>query len=389
MSLITAYNPLPISFTHGQGMWLYDHTGSAYLDSYSGIGVCGLGHAHPEVVQAMQEQAAKLVHTSNAFNIDEELALAEKLTLMTGMEQAFFCNSGSEANEAAIKLARLYGHKKGIATPAIIVMEKAFHGRTLATLSASGSRRVQAGFEPLVPGFIRAPLNDIESIRTIAKHCTDIVGVMLEPIQGEGGVYVADETYLQLLAEFCIEQDWLLMFDEVQTGNGRTGKLYASMGANVQPDILTTAKGLANGVPIGGCLMRGRAADLFKPGSHGSTFGGNPFACKTALTVLNIIERDNLCKHVAQQGIIFKDRLLEELGAHPHVRAIRGKGFMLGIELDRPAQEIKYLALDQHLLLNVTSENVIRLLPALIMQEEEREELIRRLVEVINQFTKS
>lgn len=387
MNLVTTYNPLPISFTHGQGVWLYDANGQAYLDSYCGIGVSSLGHAHPDITSTIQRQSAKLLHTSNGFIIPEQTLLAEKLTTMSGMQQAFFCNSGAEANEAAIKLARLFGHKKGIETPSIIVMEKAFHGRTMATLTASGSRKIQAGFEPFVPGFIRAPFNDIDAIRTIAANRDDIVAVMLEPIQGEGGVHPADETYLHMVAEFCEQQDWLLILDEVQTGCGRTGKLYAFMGMNIQPDIVTTAKALGNGVPIGASLMGKRACDLFKVGNHGSTFGGNQLACATALTVLEVIERDNLCEKVTQNGILLKDKLLNELGDHPHVRAIRGKGLMIGIELDRPANDIKMLGLEHHLLLNVTSENVIRLLPAFIMNEEEIEELIKRLVKTIHQFT--
>lgn len=388
MSLITTYSPLPVAFSHGKGLWLYDKQGQAYLDSYSGIGVCGLGHAHPEVTETIQQQAAKLLHTSNGFQIPEQMQLAEHLTAKTGMQQIFFGNSGGEANEAAIKLSRLFGHKKGIETPSIIVMERAFHGRTMATLTASGSRKIQAGFEPFVPGFIRAPFNDIDAIYTIAANRDDIVGIMLEPIQGEGGIQVADETYLRHLATFCQQKDWLLMLDEVQTGNGRTGKLYAYMGLEIQPDILTTAKGLGNGMPISACFMSNRACDLFKTGNHGSTFGGNQLACATALTVLNIIERDGICERVSRQSIILKEKLRQALGDDPHVRAIRGKGYMLGIELDRPANDIKILALQEHhLLLNVTAENVIRLLPALIMSDDEMHELIERLVKVIQQFT--
>lgn len=386
MSFVTCYNPLPISFTHGKGVWLYDKQGNAYLDSFCGIGVCGLGHAHPDITRTIQQQAAQLLHVSNGFHITQQDMLAEKLTRMAGMEQVFFCNSGMEANEAAIKLARLYGHKKRIEKPSIIVMERAFHGRSLATLTASGSRKVQAGYEPLVPGFIRAPFNDIEAIRTIAAHRDDVVAIMLEPIQGEGGVVVADETYLRAIAALCDAHDWLLILDEVQTGNGRTGKLYAYMNADIQPDVLTTAKALGNGIPIGACLMSKRACDLFKPGSHGSTFGGNPLACATALTVLDVIEREQLCAKVLRNGVILKDKLIEQLGEHPHVRGIRGKGYMLGVELDKPANDIKAIALKHHLLLNITSERVIRILPALIINEDEINELVVRLVRVINEF---
>jgi acetylornithine aminotransferase len=305
---------------------------------------------------------------------------------MTGMEQAFFANSGAEANEAAIKLARLYGHEKNIEKPAIIVMEKAFHGRTLATLSASGSRKVQAGYEPLVPGFVRAPFNDIAAIKTIAANRDDIVAVMLEPIQGEGGVVVADESYLREIESLCRQHDWLLILDEVQTGNGRTGKLFACMHTGIKPDILTTAKAIANGVPLSACLMSDKACNLFKPGNHGSTFGGGPLACATALTVLNVIEREDLCGKAMQKGTLLKARLISELGNHPHVKAIRGKGLMIGIELDKPASELKSIGLENGILLNVTSETVIRLLPALIISEEDMDELVNRLVKTILMF---
>lgn len=386
MALITTYNPLPIAFTHGKGIWLYDEKGNAYLDSFSGIAVCGLGHAHPDVTRTIQQQAAKLIHTSNAFHVKEQQLLAEKLTLLTGMEQVFFGNSGAEANEAAIKLSRLYGHKKGIEKPSIIVMDNAFHGRTMATLTASGSRKVQAGFEPLVPGFIRAPFNDIDAIRTIAAHRDDIVAVMLEPIQGEGGILVADPTYLRALAALCEQHKWLLMLDEVQTGNGRTGKLFAYMDVGIKPDVLTTAKGLGNGVPISACLMSNRACNLFKPGNHGSTFGGNPLACATALTVLEVIERDKLCEKVAHHSIILREKLIQALGEHPNVRGIRGKGYMLGVELDRPANELKAIGLANGLLVNITAESVIRLLPPLIISESEIDILVEKLVTSVNQF---
>lgn len=386
MALITSYNPLPIAFTHGKGVWLYDAQGKAYLDGLSGIAVCGLGHTHPEVTKTIQEQAAKLIHTSNAFIIKEQELLAEKLTTMARMDQVFFCNSGAEANEAAIKLTRLFGHKKGLDTPSIIVMEKAFHGRTMATLTASGSRKVQAGYEPLVPGFIRAPFNDIEAIYTIASHREDVVAVMLEPIQGEGGIYPAEEGYLLALAKLCEQKGWMLILDEIQTGNGRTGALYSCMHYGIQPDILTTAKGLGNGMPIGACLMSKKANDLFIPGNHGSTFGGNPLACAAALTVLNVIERDNLCEQVTKNSTLLFNLLIDNLGEHPGVKAIRGKGFMIGIELDRPASDMRAIGLTQGLLFNVTAESVIRLLPPLIITEEEIKELVRRLTLTVDQF---
>jgi acetylornithine aminotransferase len=387
MALITSYNPMPITFSHGKGVWLYDEQGNEYLDGLSGIAVCGLGHAHPDVTKTIQQQAEKLLHTSNTFNIKAQELLAEKLTKMTGMEQVFFANSGAEANEAAIKLTRLYGHKKGIETPSIIVMERAFHGRTMATLTASGTRKVQAGFEPLVPGFIRAPFNDLEAINTIAANREDVVAVMLEPIQGEGGIYAAEEGYLRAVAQLCEQHDWLLILDEIQTGNGRTGKLFSCMHYNIQPDILTTAKGLGNGVPIGACLMSKKAVNLFKPGNHGSTFGGNPLACATALTVLEVIERDNICDLVNKNSGLLMDKLISALGEHPHVKAIRGKGFMIGVELDRPATEMRGLGLKNGLLFNVTAETVVRLLPPLIINEKEIDELVTRLTKTINEFT--
>jgi acetylornithine/N-succinyldiaminopimelate aminotransferase len=387
MALITSYDPMPITFSHGKGVWLYDEQGNKYLDGLSGIAVCGLGHAHPEVTKTIQEQAARLLHTSNTFHIKQQELLAEKLTKMSGMEQVFFSNSGAEANEAAIKLTRLFGHNKGIETPSIIVMERAFHGRTMATLTASGSRKVQAGFEPLVPGFIRAPFNDLDAIHTIAANREDVVAVMLEPIQGEGGIYAAEEGYMHALARLCEEHDWMLILDEIQTGNGRTGALYSCMHYAIQPDILTTAKGLGNGVPIGACLMSKKAKNLFKPGNHGSTFGGNPLTCATALTVLTIIERDNICEQVIKNSALLMNKLMQNLGKHPHVKAIRGKGFMVGIELDRPASDARTIGLTHGLIFNVTAETVIRLLPPLIINEEEINELVTRLTLTINQFT--
>ncbi|CZG55670.1 TPA: acetylornithine/succinylornithine family transaminase [Legionella pneumophila subsp. pneumophila] len=387
MSLITSYSPMPVTFTHGEGVWLYDERGKKYLDGLSGIAVCGLGHAHPDVTRTIQEQAARLIHTSNVFHIKEQELLAAKLTSMARMEQVFFANSGAEANEAAIKLTRLFGHKKGIETPSIIVMEKAFHGRTMATLTASGSRKVQAGFEPLVPGFIRAPFNDLDAIHTIAANREDVVAVMVEPIQGEGGIYPAEEGYLRALANLCEQNDWMLILDEIQTGNGRTGKLYSCMHYDIQPDILTTAKGLGNGMPIGACLMSKRAKDLFKPGNHGSTFGGNPLACATALTVLEVIERDKLCERVTKNSALLMDKLISNLGEHPHVKAIRGKGYMIGIELDRPANDMRVLGLENQVLFNITAETVVRLLPPLIISEDEIDELVDRITRTINQFT--
>lgn len=385
----TCYAPLPISFTHGKGVWLYDEHNDAYLDGIAGIAVCGLGHAHPEVAQTIQEQAHKLMHVSNMFHIMEQEQLADTLARLTGADQIFFSNSGAEANEAAIKLARLYGHQKNIENPTIIVMEGAFHGRTMATLTASGNRKVQAGFEPLLPGFIRAPFNDLEAIKRIAAHRNDIVAVLLEPIQGEGGVHVAEDAYFTELAALAKAHDWLFMVDEVQTGNGRTGALFAYQHTEVQPDVFTTAKGLGNGMPIGACLMRGKASHIFKVGNHGSTFGGNPLATKTASTVLKIIERDKLCEHAAFMGAYLKEGLIRALGDKLFVRSIRGRGLMLGIELDRPAGEARIFGLKNKVLFSVTKEQVIRLLPPLIISREEADELLARVVASIVDFSQN
>lgn len=389
MAYITSYSPMPISFSHGKGIWLYDENNKPYFDALTGIAVCGLGHAHPEVTKTIQEQAARLIHTSNAYHIKEQEALAEKLAKKTGMDQAFFANSGAEANEAAIKLSRLYGHQKGIETPSVIVMEKAFHGRTMATLTASGNRKVQAGFEPLVPGFIRAPFNDINAIKTIASNRNDIVAVMVEPIQGEGGIYPAEKNYLQALAELCDKNDWLFILDEIQTGNGRTGELYAFMHYGVQPDIFTTAKGLGNGMPIGACMMRNRAKDLFKPGNHGSTFGGNPLACATASTVLDVIENERLCEKVRKNAPYLRQKLIDALKDNTAVKEIRGLGYMIGIEIDRPATKMRDLGLENGILFTVSGDTTIRILPPLIMEKADIDELVARLSKTIHEYTAS
>ena len=385
MSLITTYNPLPISFSHGQGVWLYDNEGHAYLDALSGIAVCGLGYAHPDVTATIQQQAAKILHTSNAFIIPEQQALAKKLTQLTGTEQAFFSNSGAEANEAAIKLTRLFGHSKNIDNPTIIVMEKAFHGRTMATLTASAPK-IQVGFEPLLPGFIRAPFNDIDALHQIAKNHPEVVAVMLEPIQGEGGIHPAEISYLQEVSKLSQQQDWLFIVDEIQTGNGRTGELFAYTHANIQPDIITTAKGLGNGIPIGATLMGSRARNLFKPGNHGSTFGGNPLACATALTVLQVIERDKLCENAKKQGQWLITELKAQLKHIPCVKEVRGQGLMIGIELNKPAADARAIGLKQGIIFNITAETVIRLLPPLIINEEEAYELVARLRRVLELY---
>jgi len=366
------YARLSVAFERGQGAWLYDNQGNKFLDALSGIAVCGLGHAHPKVTQAICTQAGTLMHTSNLYSIPLQTQLAEKLTAIAGMDNAFFCNSGAEANEAAIKLARLYGHKRGIKKPAIIVMEQAFHGRTLATLTATGNRKAQAGFDPLVEGFIRAPFDDITSIENIAKQHTSVVAILVEPIQGESGVKVPADNYLHQLREICDQQGWLLMLDEVQTGNARTGSYFAYQQRDILPDVVTTAKGLGNGFPIGACLARGEAAEVFRPGTHGSTFGGNPLACAAALAVIETIETEQLCERAAELGDWMRNAFRQEFEGASYIHDIRGKGLMIGIELNQPCNELAILAKVKGILINITGEGrIVRLLPPLILSDSE------------------
>ncbi len=382
-SIMPTYKRLDVCFTHGEGCWLYDTAGRRYLDALSGIAVCGLGHSHPAVTQAITSQAGKLLHTSNLYGIGPQQELAERITRLAGMDSVFFGNSGAEANEAAIKIARLYGHQKGIDKPSIIVMEGAFHGRTLATLSATGSRKVQAGFEPLVSGFVRARYGDLPEIAAIARNNPRIVAVLVEPVQGEAGIRIAPPGYLQGLREICDAHDWLLMLDEVQTGNGRTGRMFAWQHEGAAPDVLTTAKGLGNGVPIGACLARGKAAVVFGPGNHGSTFGGNPLACAAANAVLQTIEDEHLCEHAARMGDLLVQQLRERLAEDPGVREVRGKGLMVGIELQAPGSGLVEAALAEGLLINVTADNVIRLLPPLVISEAEVTQITDILVRLL------
>jgi acetylornithine aminotransferase len=384
--LMNTYGRLPVAFVRGQGVWVWDESGKRYLDGLAGIAVSTLGHAHPKFVKAIADQAARLVHVSNLYRITEQERLADKLAAISGMDNAFFCNSGCEANEAAIKIARLFGHGKGIDSPAIIVMEDAFHGRTLATLSATGSRKVQAGFEPLVAGFVRVPFNDLESIRQVAEHNRNIVAVLVEPIQGEGGINVGQTEYLRGLREICDRQGWLLMLDEVQCGLGRTGKWFVYQHAGVLPDVLTLAKGLAAGVPIGTCLARGAAAGVFKPGNHGSTFGGNPLACVCALATLDAIEQERLMENAERIGTLVRSELAQALRDCKGIVDIRGRGLMVGVELDRPCGELVTLALEAGLLINVTHDNVIRLLPALVIGEAEARTLVAMLAPLVREF---
>ena len=374
-ALMQTYARLPVTFSHGEGVYLYDTEGRRYLDGLSGIGVNGLGHAHPAVTAAIREQADKLVHTSNLYRIEAQEQLAEALTQVAGMESCFFGNSGAEANEAAIKLARLYGHQRGVQKPAIVVLEGAFHGRTLATLSATGNRKIQAGFEPLVAGFIRAPRDDVNALRQIAANNPDVVAILAEPIQGEGGVIPLDPDYLQAARQICDEQSWLLMLDEVQTGNGRTGTYFAYQGLGFTPDVVTTAKGLGNGVPIGACLARGPAAQVLGAGQHGSTYGGSPLVCTVGLAVMNTIRDQQLCANASAMGQLITDTLLADSGAAARITEIRGKGLMLGIELQRDCGELVQRGLDAGVLINVTAGNTVRLLPPLTINEREAREL--------------
>ncbi len=387
--LMNTYGRLPVAFARGEGVWVWDTEGRKYLDALSGIAVTGLGHAHPAVVRAICEQAGKMIHASNLYQIPEQERLGEKLAELSGMDRVFLCNSGCEANEAAIKLARLHGHHLGIEQPVIVVMEKAFHGRTMATLSATGSRKVQAGFEPLLTGFARVPYSDREAIEHVAANNRNVVAVLVEAIQGEGGINVASDDYLTFLREACDRHGWLLMIDEVQTGMGRTGKWFAFQHTSVMPDVMTLAKGLGNGVPIGACLARGAAADVFSPGKHGSTFGGNPLVSVAALATLEAIEAEGLLENASRIGGLIRAELARHLADQPGVRQVRGKGLMIGIELDRPCGDLVKRGLEAGLLINVTADNVVRLLPPLIMRNGEATLLVERLSELIRAFLRT
>jgi acetylornithine aminotransferase len=386
--LMNTYARQPVSFVKGEGVWLYDAEGNRYLDALAGVAVNGLGHAHPKLVKAISEQAAKLIHVSNVYHINEQEQLADKLCEISGMDKVFFCNSGCEANEASIKLARLYGHNKGIKNPEIIVMEKAFHGRTLATLSATGNRKTQAGFEPLVSGFVRVPYDDVEAVKQVAVNNPNVVAILVEPVQGEGGINIPHDAkgYLEQLRAICDANGWLLMVDEVQTGIGRTGTWFAFQHTNILPDVMSLAKGLGSGVPIGACVARGVAAETFTYGKHGSTFGGNPLATAAGIATLSIIEEDDLRAHAKAMGDVicngFRAALVNETG----VVAVRNAGLMIGVELDRPCGDLVKRALAEKVLINVTADKVIRLLPPLVINQAEAEQLVAILAKIIKQF---
>jgi acetylornithine/N-succinyldiaminopimelate aminotransferase len=384
--VMNTYARLPVAFERGEGSWLWDTNGKRYLDAVAGVAVCGLGHSHPKYVAALRDQLGRLVHTSNLYQIALQEKLADRLAAISGMENVFFCNSGCEANEAAIKLARLYGHKKNIEAPTIVVLEKAFHGRTIATLSATGSRKVQAGFEPLLSGFVRVPFDDLDAIRRVAESNRNVVAILAELLQGEGGVNVCHDDYLKGLREICDAHGWLLMLDEVQSGMGRTGKWFAFQHSGITPDVMPLAKGLAGGVPIGACLANGPAAQLFKPGNHGSTFGGNPLACAAALATLDIIEEEQLMENAVKVGDYIRAELAQKIGGLKGVREIRGMGLLIGVELAYPCGELVQQALDRGYLINVTVDNVVRLMPPLVFKIEEAGLLLSALVPLITEF---
>ncbi len=384
--LMATYNRLPVQFVRGAGARLWDAEGREYLDALSGIAVCGLGHAHPAVAEAVCDQARTLVHTSNLYRIPLQEELGARLTALAGMDKVFFANSGAEANEAAIKIARRYGRERGIGVPTVVVMENSFHGRTMATLTATGNRRVQAGFEPLVQGFVRAPYDDLEALEAIAANEPSVVAVLVEPVQGEGGIRIPAPDYLAGVRALCDERGWLMMADEIQTGMCRSGRWFACQHAGVQPDVMTLAKALGNGFPVGACLARGEAAAVLGPGSHGSTFGGNPLASRAALAVLDTLERERLDRRAAELGAHMLEAFRQRLGGVDGVREVRGLGLLLGIELDRPCGELVERALERGLLINVTADQVIRLLPPLILSDEEAGTIVDTVCELVTAF---
>ena len=381
-AVMPTYARLPVAFVRGAGSYVYDDTGKAYLDALTGIAVCGLGHAHPKVAAAIAEQASTLLHTSNLYRIPSQERLASRLCAIAGMDNVFFCNSGAEANEAAIKIARLYGHSKDIAAPGVVVVDGSFHGRTMATLTATGNRKAQAGFEPLLAGFVRAPYNDVASIEKIAANNKDVVAVLVEPVLGESGIVIPDAGYLDALRAICDGNDWLLMLDEVQTGNGRTGRYFAYQHTGALPDVVTTAKGLGNGMPIGACMARGAAAKMLVAGTHGSTFGGNFLASAAANVVLDELE-GGLIERAAELGERMVARFRDRLEGNNRVQDIRGKGLMLAVELNQPCTQLIAEALAQGLLLNVAAEKVVRLLPPLTMSNDEADAIVDKVVGLI------
>ena len=382
-SLMNTYARLPVSFVRGSGATVEDSDGNTYLDALTGLAVCGLGHAHPAVARAVSNQAGTLLHTSNLYEMPVQAALAERLTALSGMDKAFFGNSGAEANEAAIKIARLHGQKRGIKSPVVVVTDKSFHGRTMATLTATGNRKVQAGFEPLLNGFVRAPYNDSATVEQIAANNPNIAAILVEPIQGESGINIPHDGYLEALRGICDANGWLLMLDEVQTGNGRTGRFFAYQHTGCLPDVVTTAKGLGNGIPIGVCLARGDAAELFQPGHHGSTFGGNFIACAAAHAVLDTLENEQLIERAGVLGKRIVDGLGAALKGNNNVKEVRGKGLMIAVELNEPVAGLVNAGLERGILVNAIGDTIVRLLPPLNLTDEEADEVIARVAALI------
>jgi acetylornithine/N-succinyldiaminopimelate aminotransferase len=382
-AIMNTYGRLPVTFTSGEGSWLTDNEGKKYLDALCGIAVCGLGHAHPAVTEAICQQAHSLIHTSNLYSIERQQTLADALVRVSGMENVFFSNSGAEANEAAIKIARKYGHQKGITEPVIIVMTKAFHGRTLGTLAATGNAKAQEGFGPMLNGFIRVPYNDLNTLTQVAKANSNVVAVMLETVQGEGGLATGTPEFLLGVRSLCSQNNWLMLVDEVQTGNGRTGSYFSYQQLGFMPDVVTTAKGLGNGVPIGACLARGAASAVFQPGSHGSTYGGNPLSCAAAYAVVTTIEQQNLCENARKMGDYLTSAFRERLAGNSHLVEIRGRGLMIGLVMDRDIPHMMAAALEKGLLLNVTAGNVLRLLPALNLTVADADHIIDTVCELV------
>ena len=385
---MNTYGRLPVAMSHGRGLRVWDTQGKCYLDGLAGIAVNTLGHGHPKLVPALQDQVAKMIHCCNYYHIPDQERLAAKLVELSGLTNAFFCSTGLEANEAAIKLARKFGHDKGIERPVIVVYEKSFHGRSIATLSATGNEKIQKGFGPLVEGFLRVPLNDIEALKRATADNPNVVAVFFETIQGEGGINPMRWDYLKEVRALCDQRDWLMMIDEVQCGMGRTGKWFAHQWAGILPDVMPLAKGLGSGVPIGAVVAGPRAAHVFQPGSHGTTFGGNPLACRAGVETIRIMEEDGLLDNAARVGAHLKARLQESLGGVQGVKEVRGYGLMIGIELDRPCGAIMQQALDAGLLLSVTADSVIRLVPPLIITPAEADEIVSILAPIVTQFLK-
>ncbi|MCL4143055.1 UNVERIFIED_CONTAM: hypothetical protein GTU68_008038 [Idotea baltica] len=383
---MSAYGRLPVSISRGEGVNLWDDQGREYLDALSGIAVCGLGHANKAMAEALTEQVNTLLHISNLYREPLQESLGEQLCKVAGMDKAFFCNSGAESNEACIKIARLHGHAKNIDTPTVIVTETAFHGRTLATIAATGNDKIQKGFGPLTPGFVVVPYDDVEAIKKVATERDDIVAILLEPVQGEGGIQVPADDYLEKVRAICDEQDWLLMLDEIQSGMGRTGKWFAHQHTNIQPDVMSVAKALGNGIPVGACLARGKAAELIQPGSHGTTFGGNPMASRAGLTVIQEMEKHQLVDRAAELGDRIQSGLRNRLHNRQGVVEVRGKGLMIGVELDRPCAELVQHALDAGLLINVAAGNVVRLLPPLVLSDDQADKIINTVSDLVIAF---